>query len=305
MGNINPVFLDSADLSPLSGIREAIRLFGEPFHGACNAYWMIDIFRTATKENYGTVLMGEFGNATASWAGREDVLPAKEIFRRYGVKSLIKKKLLKPLLYGSTPFAHIYKRVAFGKRPWEDKTYCTRAFEESLHISQKINESGFDPTFRQHFGDPQNPKILVLERNVLRLAYGAAIGCETGLELRDPTGDPRVIESALSIPNEMFFGEMNKWVLRTMMKGRLPDMVRLNTKKGKQSSDVPSRLYAHRAEMDCVMDEMQTSKFNQIADMERMRVEWEKLKADYKNYSPDTAANLLRHIAAFELYQTL
>ena len=66
----------------------------------------------------------------------------------------------------------------------------------------------------------------------MRLCYGAYLGCETGIEFRDPLGDPRVIESALAIPNEMFFDEQDKWVLRTMMKGRLPDMVRLNTKKG-------------------------------------------------------------------------
>ena len=95
-GNIDPVFLNSSGISPLEGIKEAVRLYGAPFHGACNAYWLVDIFKTATKENYGTMLMGAFGNATISWNGIEDALPAAEILKRYGLKGLTMKKILKP-----------------------------------------------------------------------------------------------------------------------------------------------------------------------------------------------------------------
>ena len=302
-GNIDPIFLDSADISPLEGIKEAVRLYGKPFHGACNAYWLVDIFKTAAKENYGTMLMGAFGNATISWNGFEDALPVGEIFKRYGLIGITKKKLLKPILYGDTPFAHIYKRMAFGKQPWNNISYCTKAFEESLDIAKRIKDSGFDPTFRCHYSDPKKQAVRIFDVNVPRLPSGSNIGCETGLELRDPTGDTRVIESTLAIPHEMFFGEMNKWVLRTMMKGRLPDMVRLNTKKGKQSSDVPARLYAHRDEMDRVFAEMEASGFGRIVDMDRIQAEWKKLKADCDNYPVDQAAHFLRPVAAFVMYR--
>jgi asparagine synthase (glutamine-hydrolysing) len=302
-GNIDPTFLSSAYISPLEGIKEAIRLYGAPFHGACNAYWIVDIFKAAAKENYGTMLMGAFGNATISWNGVEDTLPSGEIFKRYGLKGLTKKKLLKPILYGNTTFAHIYKRMAFGKQPWNNISYCTKAFEESLDIAKRIKDSGFDPTFRGYYSDPKKQAQRILDFNVLRLPYGSTFGCETGLELRDPTGDTRVIESALAIPHELFFGEMEKWVLRTMMKGRLPDMVRLNTKKGKQSSDIPARLYAHRDEMDRIFAEMEASGFGRIADMERIQAEWKNLKADCDNYPVNQAAHFLRPVAAYVMYQ--
>lgn len=302
-GNINSMFLNSAGISPLEGIKEAIRLYGAPFHGACNAYWMVDIFKTAAKENYGTMLMGEFGNGTISWNGVEDALPTSEIFKRYGIKGLTKKKLLKPLLYGSTPFASIYKRMTFGKRPWNSLSYCTKTFEDSLDLAKRIKESGFDTTFRRYYPDPKKQAVRIFDFNVSRLSFGSSIGCETGLELRDPTGDTRVIESALAIPHEMFFGKMDKWVLRTMMKGRLPDMVRLNTKKGKQSSDIPARLYTHRKEMDRIFAEMEASGFGRIADMERIQAEWEKLKADCDNYPVNLPPRFMRLVAAFVMYQ--
>jgi asparagine synthase (glutamine-hydrolysing) len=302
-GNIDPEFLNSAGISPLEGIREAIRLYGSPFHGAINAYWMVDIFKTAANENYGTMLMGEFGNSTISWTGIEDALPPGEIFKRYGIKGLAKRKLLKPVLYGNTPFAHIYKRMVFGKRPWEGRSYCTRAFEESLNLAQRIKESGFDPTFTKYSPNPKSQAVRIFDLNVSRLLFGSTIGCETGIELRDPTGDPRVIESALAIPNEMFLGPMNKWILRTMMKDRLPDVVRLNTKNGKQSADVPARLYAHRNEMDRIFAEMEASGFGRIADMERIQTEWKKMKDDYANYPVDQASHLLRPVSAYMMYR--
>jgi hypothetical protein len=140
---------------------------------------------------------------------------------------------------------------------------------------------------------------LILDRNILRLPLGAYLGCETGLELRDPTGDQRIIESALAIPNQMYLGEMNKGVLRAMMKGRLPDQVRLNTKKGKQSSDLPSRLCMHREELDRILAEMDAAGFGRIVDLDRLRLEWQKMQSDCDHYPLNIVGHLLRPVAAF------
>jgi len=301
--NIDPVFLNSAGISPIEGIRQAISLYGRPFHGASNAYWMMDIFLSAARDNYGTLLMGEFGNATISWTGNVDGLSVGEILQRYGILSLIKKKLLKPMLYGDTLIADTYKRVKFGKRPWAEMSYCTEAFEESLHLAERIRKSDFDPTHKNYFTDPKRQVMRILNLNVSRLSYGTIIGCETGLELRDPTGDSRVIECALAIPNEMFLGEMNKHVLRTMMKEKLPDVIRLNKERGKQSADITTRLYAHRDEMDQIIDEMMTSDFCRIANMQKIQEEWDQLKADCASFKVNKAAQILRPVAAYELYR--
>jgi asparagine synthase (glutamine-hydrolysing) len=302
-GNIDPVFLISSEISPMEVIREALRLFGEPFHAAGNAYWIVDIFLTAARDGNGTVLMGEFGNATTSWTGNEDALPALEIVRRRGLWSLAKKKIAKPLLYGRGPVSRLYKRIAFGSRPWGHISFMNPEQEKKLDLAGKIRRSGFDPTFKRYYRDPKAEPRMIFDFNVLRLPYGAQIGCETGLELRDPTGDPRVIASALSIPDEMFLGPMNKWVLRTMMNGKLPDQVRLNQRKGKQSSDLAARLCANSEELDRELAEMETDGFGRIADMERIRREWELLKSDSAHYPLDTAFHFLRPVAAHLYYR--
>ena len=298
-GNIDPVYTQSENISPIEGIKKAIHLYGKPFHGAGNAYWLVDIYERAAREGYGTVLMGEFGNSTISWTGIEDALPSCEIIKRYGLKSAVKKKVLKPLLYGNTPVAAIYKRMVFGKEPWREIAYSSKAFEQSLNLAQLIKQSGFDPTFKWYFKKPKQNAFLIFDANVMRLPAGAHIGSETGLELRDPTNDIRVIESSLCIPNEMFLGKTNKQVLRTMMKGILPDEVRLNTQKGKQSSDLAARLAAYPNEMDNILHEMETSGFDRIADMKRIKIEWKKIKAENANYPLNDAFHLLRPVASY------
>jgi asparagine synthase (glutamine-hydrolysing) len=298
-GNIDPVFSDSAGISPLQGIAEGIRLYGEPFHGAGNAYWMVDLFTAAARDGFGTVLTGEFGNATISWPGVEDALRCRVIFRKYGLGGVIKKKLLKPLLYGNGLVGCIYKRTVFGGRPWRRHSFCTDQFEKSLQLDQKIHASGFDATYKQYFRDAKDNARLILDRNIMRGPFGAYLGCETGLELRDPTGDQRVIESALAIPNQMYLGEMNKGVLRAMMQGRLPDQVRLNVKKGKQSSDLPSRLCAHREEMERVLAEMDAAGFDRIVDLDRLRLEWQKMQSDCDHYPLAAVGHFLRACTVF------
>jgi asparagine synthase (glutamine-hydrolysing) len=302
-GNIDPVFLDSSGISPLEGIREASRMCGRPFHGAANAYWLLDIYQTAMRDGYGTLLMGPFGNATISWPGMAENLPAAEIFRRHGAAILVKRKLLKPMLYGHTPAAYLYKRLKFGKQPWDIISYCTQPFQDSLNLRKRIRESGFDPTFKNYYRHPKDQLEHIVSVNVLRLIFGTEFGFETGLEFRDPTADPHMFEYAMTIPNEMYFGDMNKWVLRTMMKGRLPDSVRLNAKKGLQSADIVQRLYAHRAEMDAVLAEMEAAGFGRFVDLPKMRTQWKALQEDPGHFPHQNAGHMLRSIAAFELYR--
>jgi asparagine synthase (glutamine-hydrolysing) len=301
--NIDPAFLTSGKISPIEGIREALQWCGQPFHGSGNAYWMVDIFRTALLENYGTLLLGEFGNCTISWTGTDYALCSGEALRRYGISGFIKKKVLKPLLYRNLFLASIYESMGFGGQPCRKYTYCTASFEKSLHIAEKIKALGFAPAFKKYFKDPKELVYRNFGKNSSRLRNGACAGYKTGLELRDPTGDIRVIESVLAIPNEAFFGDMDKWILRTMMKGRLPDKVRLNTRKGMQSADLAARVNAHQEEMNRMLAEMESSGFGRIVDMGKMKNEWETLQADCHNYPQHKIDSALRAVAGYMMWK--
>lgn len=303
--NIDAVYTQSENISPIDGIKEAVRIYGEPFHGAGNAYWMVDIYKTAMHEGYGTLLMGEFGNSTISWKGTEDALSIGQALRRYGLLRTIKKNVVKPVLYGQNPVASIYKRLVCGQNPWRKFSYSTLEFEQSLHLAQKIKESGFDSTFKRYFSEAKQNAFLIFDVNVMRLPFGAYAGTSTGLELRDPTNDIRVIKSAMEIPNEVYLGKTNKQVLRTMTKGILPDEVRLNRRKGKQSSDITARLTTYPDEMDNMLKEMKETGFGKIADLGRIEKEWTKVKANSVNYPLNQVSHFLRPIAAYWMWKNV
>nr|WP_321356427.1 hypothetical protein [uncultured Draconibacterium sp.] len=88
-----------------------------------------------------------------------------------------------------------------------------------------------------------------------------------------------------------------------MTKGILPDEVRLNLRKGKQSSDITGRLAAYPNEMEAMLKEMKETGFGKIADLERIEKEWTKLKADSINYPLNDVFHFLRPVAAFLMWK--
>jgi asparagine synthase (glutamine-hydrolysing) len=293
-GNIDPAYLDSGSGSPLRDLRESLRISGEVMG---NAGWL-DLYRKAYAEGYGTLLTGDYGNATISWTGSEDRLSAAELLRRRGIRCVARKKLATPLLFGNHSPGRLYRRIRFGKRPWASASFSSEAFEHSLYLARRMRESGYDPVVSARFPGTLVNRGNILAFNIARLCQGAVAGCATGIELRDPASDVRVMESALSIPDRFFLGPMNKWVLRTMMKDRLPDVVRLNIGKSRLFADLPMRLVAGADEVDRLFSQMRNSRFGQIVDLERAHRTWAGTKADpVRSYSGTT--QLLRMFTAY------
>ena len=240
--NIKPEFLNSSNLSPFEGIKQSVQLFGEPLSGAGNVYWLIDLFRKSSNNNYGSVLLGEFGNANISWIGVVDELPILHLKRRYGTKKTVKLKLNKWLLSANQRIFYTYHKLKHGNDFWRPYSYISRQFEKSSNIVQLMKRKEYYSGIFRYSKKPKDDMYQVYDNDVLRLFLGAHLGHELGLELRDPTNDIRVIQYSASIPNEMFAAPKKRQMVRTMMNGKLPDIVRLNTKKGRQSSDLSSRV---------------------------------------------------------------
>lgn len=302
-GHIDTTFLASPHISPIQGIEEAVRMAGEPFHGAINAYWLVDIFKTAEQEGFGSLLTGEFGNATISWTGIDYALPFSDYFHIAGAKKALKNKLLRPMLYGQTPLAYLYKRLLYGKRSWHKHSFCHPSFEKRLDLENKIKKTGFDTTFKFYFNDPKEPQRRIIRTGILRFPYGTQFGCETGLEFRDPTSDPQVVTSALSIPNAIYVGHDKKQILRTMMHGRLPDKVLYNPRKGRQSADIDARIFAHRDVVETCLARMKKStKISSIIDVARLCDTWGQIFSKSDNSNTLKIANLLRTVVVAFLF---
>jgi hypothetical protein len=63
-------------------------------------------------------------------------------------------------------------------------------------------------------------------------------------------------------------------LIRTAMKTRLPDLVRLNQKRGLQAADLCARLRADAEMMDACLDELERGKASEYVDIARLREAW-------------------------------
>jgi asparagine synthase (glutamine-hydrolysing) len=130
----------------------------------------------------------------------------------------------------------------------------------------------------------------------------AELGAAYGLEIRDPSADVRLLEFALSVPDEIYIDPQtatNRWLIREAMKGRLPEEVRLNRRRGRQAADLVTRLRDSAAEVECVLNELDSGPAAAYLDVSYMRDVWEMVKAQDSPEALSKARKILmRGIAA-------
>lgn len=295
-GNIIPHYLDSKTITPLQGMRALMEVLDEPIHGAANAYWSVDISKRIQERGFGAFLSGEMGNATISWTGMRDNLDAFTMLKRYGAKSVIKQKLLRPL------FLRYVKPLYSSKKGWQEYSYLNPEYARKINLEKRIEASGRRVDFSIEVKNPKENQITLLNLGYNpRCRFGSAISHYYGIEKRDPTGDKRVVEFMLQLPNELFFSETgeNKQILKLMMKDILPDDVLFQTKKGLQSADIIERVQPDIPEIEEIIKTFTTDIcMDEMFDRERMLSDLSLLKQ--KNLNISMTSHLIRTIGIME-----
>lgn len=123
---------------------------------------------------------------------------------------------------------------------------------------------------------PQRPARSARQARSQLLSMGSAEGgdIELGLELlhglpfRDPTAYRPLIEFCAGIPEDQYRrGGVSRWLARRLLKGRIPEAVRLDRRVGQQAADWPQRLDRVRPALieelsDMAADEAMANRFD-------------------------------------------
>ncbi len=276
-GNITPVLLDSAHVSPVEGFKAAVERLETYFHGAGNAFWLIDLPREVARQGYGTLLSGEMGNATISYSGVDYLLPWHHPATRKSPKKMLKKALKPwmlryfPAYFSGGQAVHLnYVRNSFVRK----EVLAHWGVEREI----RKNRQGM----KRYYPDAAAGMLHILDVGAnLRCQLGHLLGNEFGVELRDPTGDVNVIEYCLSIPNDAFFDHTmeSRHVLKTMMRGYLPDDVLYCKKKGLQASDLYYRMRNDAKGVKEVLDQICSHPgVAEVLDTDRLREAWQEMQ---------------------------
>jgi asparagine synthase (glutamine-hydrolysing) len=255
--NIDHVLVDAREVSPIAGLRRMLRILGEPFHAAGNSYWIVALLSQAEQWGMGVLLTGQHGNRALSWPGPEEGWLTELRRKRFGraarlaLRPLAQARALR--LADRYRLRRFWTRWGFGESPWRSYSAIRTSFAREAGLDANQSDTPSPATSRD------------LRAAQLRRAAGQVgvtwkqLGAASGMSVRDPSQDVRLISLAFSIPDRLWQGPMDRWLFRIATNGILPDEVRLNSRRGRQAADIVDRLRLHRAEMDDAFAEIEAS----------------------------------------------
>ncbi|WCM28756.1 asparagine synthase-related protein [Sphingomonas sp. QA11] len=291
--------LDAAGLSFDHKLSAMFLMAGASPRNAMNLHWIHALRARAKAQGCDVLLLGALGNlsfsfdgkgAFPSWLARGRWLRlARELNAVRGDRSLARTFASQALL----PFMPdaLYRRWA-GRHSAGDgdalDSWCPLDpdYAREMAVQDRAREMGHDVSFR----------ALRSSRAYRIAGFGNSMSefgdIRQGLDLihgipsRDPTAYRPLVELCIGIPDDQYLrGGRNRWLARRMLRGRIPDMVLNETRRGRQAADWSVRIARDR---DALIDELAALAKNPA--MAR-RLDLPKLRTALENWTPDSAGN--------------
>jgi asparagine synthase (glutamine-hydrolysing) len=286
-GNIDIHRIEARGLSPLQAIRSGIDICLEPLRGAAGLFWILDLHKTVAHDGHATLFTGQMGNGGISWTGDIFSQPLRVQTRHAGIRPVL----------GHCGRTVLPKNVLsfFRRRRPPDRANTAIAPEFARRIRPLLEaRPKFPWQASPHLARQQ--RVRLFRPTSLSGAIQAEIAAAYGLAVTDPTADPRVVSFCLSVPDRIFIDPesgIDRWLIREAMKGRLPDEVRLNRRRGRQSADLVPRLRACADEVESALDDVANGPTAAYVSPLRLRQAWDKVKTEDDRESFRCAAAVL------------
>ncbi len=270
-GNVILQPITAASISPIQAIRRTLHIHNEPCHAAGNFYWMLEVRQAARAQGCRVLLNGQVGNASVSWRGSAFSQSLAFQLRQLGWRQWSKERLkrsMSPNLYA------VLQRRRTIHSDWYRATAIQPDFARRLNLAERRLD---DPDERPA-RTPLEQRSFIMPGRSFGGALHAQLGAAYGLEVRDPTGDARVLAFTFSVPDHIFIDPetgLDRWLIREAMKDRLPNEVRLNRRRGQQAGDLVPRLRACAGEVETALDELAHGPAAAYVDVPYMRNVWQ------------------------------
>jgi asparagine synthase (glutamine-hydrolysing) len=276
-GNIDVVLVDGAGLCPIEAIRRGLRISLEPKHAASNGFWVQELRRMAVEKGCRVLLTGQMGNHGISWNGDIFSQPLLVRIRELGYRRWIRRALRRN---APETVWRAYRRRKVTRQRWRN-TAIHPDFADRLDLINRYLDDPRErrvqsPILQRCFGT--NPGSVSFQG-----ANQAEMGAAFGLEMRDPTGDARVLAFCFSVPDRIFIEPrtgLDRWLIREAMKGRLPESVRMNRRRGRQAADLVPRLRHSAAAVDDALTEIERGPAADYVSVPALRRAWQKVRSE-------------------------
>jgi asparagine synthase (glutamine-hydrolysing) len=287
-GNIDLRRIDARISSPVQAMRETLDIVMEPQHAAANFHWLLDLYRTAAHDGHQILLTGQAGNGGISWPGGIESWALRRQLCAMGAWQWSKWQLR---TMGSAAIDRLWRKWRAPAR--FDQSAIAQPFADRIRLRERLLDDPEQAPYPR--GRAARLSLLKPGRSHVG-ALHAELGAATGIQVRDPTGDARVLAFCLSLPDRAFVDPISgrpRWLIREAMRGRLPDPVRLNTIFGVQAADIVFRLRTSRDEVEAAIEEIAKGRAAEYVDAPRLHGAWQQIRAEDSPQSYRLAVTVL------------
>lgn len=265
-GNIDVTYCRLEGKHPLSDTERLLAMLEQPYKTIENLFWIDGIMMAAREHNVGVLLNGAAGNLTISWGDFSphllSLLRSGQWRRLFRESRAIARRYHRPLralfkLYYTLLPYDIQKNINRLKdrdryKKLQNLSPINPDFAKRSSMQERLRRFGYDTFFINRLDSYE------IRKKKLSPDFFSHLGVivtkhslASGVALRDPTMDKRVIDFCLSLPESQFVRKgWDRFLIRRAMTGILPDKVRQNdTVRGKQSADLAQRLQSSWPEL--------------------------------------------------------
>jgi asparagine synthase (glutamine-hydrolysing) len=255
--NVEHVPVRSGGRSPLAGLERGFELYQRPVLNLVNHVWLEAILDGARERGATVLLTGQMGNHTLSYSGLE-LLPELlargrwlRLARTVAALRLGGVRLESAASHTIGPF--LPKRLWLAANRLRGRSFAQSDLN-ALHpkrvaeLRGRAEAAGVDLAYR-----PQRDPVAARIGRLGTVDWGdynkGQLG-GWGVDVRDPTGDRRLVELCLAIPAEEFLrGGRMRSIGRRVVADRAPALIAEEGRKGRQAVDWHEGLAAARDEV--------------------------------------------------------
>lgn len=248
LGNIECIFIDLPGVNPWDKRKDQIQCVEIPYKNVLNVLWMQESLQKAADKNIRIMLSGAYGNSGISFSNVEVYI--NTFFSKGHFVKLWKELSAFQKVYGfSRKYALKTTAMQFLRKKKDnnesviDRSYLKSTMATKYNVEERLsamyknieNAKKDFSKFRYVLSDKKNLRQIG-EMETKRSLY-------TGVLLRDPTRDKRVLEFCLHIPMDQFVRNgIERRLVNVYLSDVMPKHVINADKKGRQSADLSYRI---------------------------------------------------------------
>ncbi len=253
--NLDPQFISSDKGFYLDSVSSFFSAADIPFRNASNRPWYEAILAKAQNDGIRVLLTGASGNLTISWDGKgllPQLMRSGSLVRAWketGIGSPL-SRMRRLLGAGCLPLLpdflwriiqsvhHPSQGFRFRELPWSRYSPIHPEFAQRQRVKERAQDKNYNFLFRVR----RETRLARLTTMQMLDSYNAsdytsAYARTFGIDIRDPTGDQRLVEFCLSLPEQQYLHNgQSRWLLQRAMAKALPAVILNNRQRGLQAA---------------------------------------------------------------------